>query len=129
MLRRMLKSKIQQIRVTHKELYYAGSLAVDMDLYDAADIKSGESVHIYNMSNGERLETYAIPAPRGSGIVSIKGAACRKMEIGDEILVVSFADYSEEEVNRYRHKIVFVDSNNKLDRIEERTDNDYLPNT
>ncbi len=125
----MLKSKIQQIRVTHKELYYAGSLAVDMDVYDAADIKCGESVHIYNMSNGERLETYAIPAPRASGIVSVKGAACRKIEVGDEILVVSFADYSEEELNQYRHKIVFVDSDNKLEHVEERTDSDYLPNT
>ncbi|MFH1737795.1 MAG: aspartate 1-decarboxylase [bacterium] len=126
MLRRMLKSKIQQARVTDKELYYTGSLAIDMDIYETADIQCGESVHIYNMSNGERFETYAIPAPRGSGIVSVKGAACRKVEEGDEILVISFADYTEEEIKEYSHRIVYVSESNHLQRVEQRTQADYL---
>ena len=126
MLRRMLKSKIQQARVTDKELYYTGSLAIDMDIYDAADIQCGEAVHVYNMSNGERFETYAIPAPRGSGIVSVKGAACRKVEERDEILVISFADYSEDEIKEYSHRVVYVTESNHLQRVEQRTQADYL---
>ncbi len=126
MLRRMLKSKIQEARVTDKELYYTGSLAIDTDIYDAADIVCGEAVHVYNMNNGERFETYAIPAPRGSGIVSVKGAACRKVEEGDEILVISFADYNEEEMKEYSHRIVYVTESNHLKRVEQRTQADYL---
>ena len=126
MLRRMLKSKIQQARVTGKELYYTGSLAIDMDIYEAADIYCGEAVHVYNMSNGERFETYAIPAPRGSGMVSVKGAACRKVEEGDEILVISFADYTEEDLEEYSHRIVYVSESNHLLRVEQRTQADYL---
>ena len=126
MLRRMLKSKIQEARVTDKELYYTGSLAIDTDIYDAADIVCGEAVHVYNMNNGERFETYAIPAPRGSGIVSVKGAACRKVEEGDEILVISFADYDEEEMKEYSHRIVYVTESNHLKRVEQRTQADYL---
>lgn len=126
MLRRMLKSKIQQARVTGRELYYAGSLEIDLELLEAADIQCGEAVHVYNMSNGQRFETYAIPAPRGSGVVSVKGAACRKVEEGDEILVVSFADFSEEELKDYSHRIVYVSETNHLIRVEQRTQADYL---
>ena len=124
--RRMLKSKIQQARVTDRELYYAGSLAIDLEVWEAADVKCGEAVHVYNMSNGERFETYVIPAPRGSGIVSVKGAACRKVEEGDEILVISFADYSEEEMEEYSHRIVYVSESNHLVRVEQRTEVDYI---
>ena len=126
MLRRMLKSKIQQARVTDKELFYAGSLAIAVEILEAAEIQCGEAVHVYNMNNGERFETYAIPAPRGSGIVSVKGAACRKVEEGDEILVISFADYSEEELREYSHRIVYVSDSNHLLRVEQRTQADYL---
>ena len=126
MMRRMLKSKIQEIKITHREFHYAGSLAIDMDIYDAANIRCGEAIHVYNMNNGERFETYAIPAKRGSGIVSVKGAACRRVEKGDVLLVISFADYTEEELENYIHKIVYINKDNRLDHVEERKEQDYF---
>jgi len=126
MQRFMFKSKIQDARVTSKEIHYAGSLAVDVELLEAADIAVGEQIHIYNVSNGERLVTYAIPAPKGSGIISAKGAAGRLMEKGDIILIVSYCQLDEEELAGYSHRIVFVDEKNRLLRVEERTEDDYL---
>ncbi len=126
MMRHMLKSKIQEAKVTSKEIYYAGSLAIDTDLMEAADISYGEEIHVYNMNNGARLTTYAIPAKKGSGTISVKGAAGRLMEKGDVILILSFAMMTEEEVEAYSHRIVYVDEKNHLVRVENRTEEDYF---
>ena len=122
MQRFMLKSKLQEVRVTHKEIDYAGSLAIDIDLMEAGDIVFGEQIHVYNVTNGERLITYAIPAPKGSGMISVKGAAARRMEEGDMLLVVSYCTIDEEERAAYSHRIVYVDERNHLLRVEDRTD-------
>lgn len=126
MQRLMLKSKIQEARVTSKEVHYAGSLAIDEDLLEAADIVTGEQIHVLNVTNGERLVTYAIPAPRGSGAISVKGAAARLIEKGDIILIVSFCNLDEEELKSYSHRVVFVDETNRLVRVENRTRDEYF---
>lgn len=126
MQRYMLKSKIQEARVTSKEVHYAGSLAIDENLLEAADIVCGEQIHVLNITNGERLVTYAIPAPRGSGTISVKGAAARLIEQGDQILIVSYCQIDEEELESYSHRVIFVDEQNHLLRVEDRTREDYL---
>lgn len=126
MQRKMLKSKIQDATVTGKEIHYAGSLAIDTDLLEAADILTGEQIHVYNVTNGVRLVTYAIPARKGSGTVSVKGAAARLIEKGDTILIVSYANMDEEELQAYSHRVVYVDNHNHLMRVEDRTGEDYL---
>ena len=85
MRRSMLKSKIQEARITSKEIHYAGSLAIDSELMEAADILCGEEIHVLNLSNAARIVTYAIPAPKGSGSISVKGAAARIFEKGDTV--------------------------------------------
>lgn len=129
MQRMMMKSKIQEATVTGKEIHYAGSLAIDTDLLEAADILTGEQIHVYNVSNGERLITYAIPAPKGSGIVSVKGAAARLIEKGDTVLIVSYAQVDEDELEAYSHRVVYVDHHNHLLRVEDRTQEDYMEST
>jgi aspartate 1-decarboxylase len=125
MQRSMLKSKLQEVRVTGKEIHYAGSLAIDQDLMEAADILCGEEIHVLNLNNGARLITYAIPAPRGSGTISVKGAAARYIEKNDQILVLSYGSFGEEELETYSHRIIYVDENNHLLRVEDRTEEDY----
>lgn len=122
----MLKSKIQEVRVTSKEIHYAGSLEIDKDLMDAAGIVFGEQIHVYNVTNGARIITYAISAPKGSGVISIKGAAGRLFEKGDVILVLSFANMEDEDLSNYSHRIIYVDENNRLVRTEDRTEEEYL---
>jgi aspartate 1-decarboxylase len=126
MQRYMLKSKIQDATVTGKEIKYSGSLAVDTELLEAADIITGEQIHVLNVTNGERLVTYAIPAKKGSGIISVKGAAARLVEKGDTILIVSYAQVDEDELQAYSHRVVYVDNHNQLVRVEDRTQEDYL---
>lgn len=126
MQRFMLKSKIQEARVTSKEIYYAGSLAIDVDLMEAADLVAGEQIHVFDVTNGARLVTYAIPAPKGSGTISVKGAAARLIEEGDVILIASYGLIEEDELSAYSHRIVYVDERNHLLRVEDRTDEDYL---
>lgn len=128
MLRTMLKSKIQQATVSSKEIHYAGSLAIDENLMEAADILCGEQIQVLNLNNGARLMTYAIPAKRGSGTISVKGAAARLMEKGDELLIISYCQIDENEQDSYSHRIVFVDDNNHLTRVEDRVRDDYLEN-
>jgi aspartate 1-decarboxylase len=126
MQRIMLKSKIQEVKITNKEIQYSGSLGIDKNLMEAADIMFGEQIHIYDVTNGARLVTYAIPAPAGSGIIAVKGAAGRLMEKGDTILVVAFNNIDESDLASYTHKIVYVDDKNQLVKIDERTEEDYL---
>lgn len=126
MQRIMLKSKLQEVRVTGKEIHYVGSLEIDQNLMEAADIAFGEQIHVFNITNGARIITYAIPGARGSGVISVKGAAARLIEKGDVILVLSFANYDEDELATYSHRIIYVDEKNHLVRVEDRTEENYL---
>ncbi|MBW8758372.1 MAG: aspartate 1-decarboxylase [Burkholderiales bacterium] len=110
MFRTLLKSKIHRARVTHCELHYEGSCAIDEDLLDAADIRENEQVHIWDVDNGERLVTYALRAPRGSGIVSLNGSAARRAAVGDLVIIAAFAQVHEDRLDDAQPKLVFVDA-------------------
>ncbi len=114
MQRTMLKSKIHRATTTHSELHYEGSCAIDEDLLDAADIREYQQIDIFNVTNGERFTTYAIRAQRGSGIISVNGAAARKAAVGDILIIASYALMSEIEVERYEPDLVYVDSRNRV---------------
>ncbi|MGH8710060.1 MAG: aspartate 1-decarboxylase [Burkholderiales bacterium] len=114
MQRTLLKAKLHRVRVTHAELHYEGSCAIDQTLMDAADIRGYQQVDIYNITNGERFTTYAIPAERGSGIVSINGAAAHKARPGDLLIIAAYAVYSELELQKYHPELIYVDENNRI---------------
>jgi len=110
----VLKSKIHRCTITEADLHYVGSIAIDENLMDAAHLIENEKVHIYNITNGERLETYVIKGDRGSGIISLNGAAARKASVGDLIIIVSYASMDLEEASSHKPYIIFPDTNNKL---------------
>ncbi len=114
MQRTMLKSKIHRATVTHSELHYEGSCAIDENLLDAADIREYQQIDIYNVNSGERFTTYAIRAERGSGTISINGAAARKAMVGDLVIIAAYANYSELELEKYQPELVFVDAHNRI---------------
>jgi len=114
MQRMMLKSKLHRVTVTHAELHYEGSCAIDQDLLDAADIREYQQIDIYNVNNGERFTTYAISAERGSGIVSVNGAAARKASPGDLLIIATYAMYDEAELAKFEPDLVYVDSRNRM---------------
>lgn len=114
MQRTMLKSKIHRVTVTHAELNYEGSCAIDEDLLDAADIHEYQQIEIYNVTNGERFSTYAIRAERGSGVISVNGAAARKAQVGDILIVAAYAAYDEAELARHAPDLVYVDALNRI---------------
>jgi len=114
MQRIMLKSKIQRPTLTGTELFYEGSITLDEDLLDAADILPGEQVHVFNVNNGARLITYAITAPRGSGTCMLNGPAARAGLVGDKLVVLSFCEVSEEEAKSVKPIIVQVDGKNRV---------------
>lgn len=116
MQRTMLKSKLHRVTCTHSELHYEGSCAVDQDLLDAADIRENQQVDVYNVANGERFTTYAIAAERGSGIVSVNGAAARRAAPGDLLIIAAYAAYEESELAAYRPDLVYVDEKNRITR-------------
>jgi aspartate 1-decarboxylase len=113
MFRHFLKSKIHRATVTHCELHYEGSCAIDENLLDASDIRENEQVHIWNIDNGERLVTYAIRAARGSGIVSLNGSAARRASVGDLIIIAAFGMVADSQAESHRPKLVFVDAANR----------------
>lgn len=113
----MLKSKLHRVSVTAAELAYEGSCAIDELLLEAADIREYEKIEIYNLHNGERFSTYAIRAARGSGIISVNGAAARKAAVGDLLIIASYANYSEIELTAYRPRLIYVDAHNRIERI------------
>ncbi|MFA7316625.1 MAG: aspartate 1-decarboxylase [Sulfuricella sp.] len=120
MQRTMLKSKLHRVRVTHSELHYEGSCAIDENLLEAADIREYQQIEIYNITNGERFATYAIRAQRGSGVISINGAAARKANPGDLIIIASYASYNELELQKFHPDLVYVDEHNRIiDRRQE----------
>ena len=114
MLRTFLKSKIHRATVTQADLNYEGSLTVDMDLLDKADILVHEKVAVVNINNGARFETYVIPGARGSGIICLNGAAARLGEVGDKVIIISYADMSPEEYSEYEPNVILLDDNNQI---------------
>lgn len=114
MQRIMLKAKLHRVHVTHSELHYEGSCAIDDDLLDAADIREYQQIEIYNVNNGERFTTYAIRAQRGSGVISVNGAAARKAAPGDILIIAAYATYSELELQKYHPSLIYVDEVNRI---------------
>jgi len=114
MKRVLLKSKLHCVRVTDANVEYVGSIGIDEDLMKAGNIVPYEKVLVADVNNGSRLETYAIPAPGGSGEISILGAAARLIKKDDIVIIMAFASYSEEEVEKHKPNIIFVDENNKI---------------
>ena len=114
MQRIMLKAKLHRVHVTHSELDYEGSCAIDDDLLEAADIREYQQIDILNITNGERLTTYAIRAQRGSGIISVNGAAAHKAKPGDMVIIASYAMYNEIELQKYHPHLVYVDEHNRI---------------
>jgi aspartate 1-decarboxylase len=114
MQRTMLKSKLHRVTCTHSELDYEGSCAIDEALLEAADIHEYQQIDIYNISNGERFTTYAIRAQRGSGIISVNGAAARKAEPGHLLIIASYASYTEIELEKFKPQLVYVDDQNRI---------------
>jgi aspartate 1-decarboxylase len=108
----MLKSKLHRATVTHSELHYEGSCAIDENLLDAANIHEYEQIQIYNVTNGERFTTYAIRAARGSGVISVNGAAAHKANPGDLVIIATYAVYNELELARYKPELVYIGENN-----------------
>ena len=114
MQRTMLKSKLHRATVTHSELHYEGSCAIDETLLEAADIHEYEQIQIYNITNGARFTTYAIRAARDSGVISVNGAAAHKANPGDLIIIATYAVYNELELARYAPELVYVDAANRI---------------
>ena len=110
----ILKSKIHRVKVTGADLDYIGSITIDKDLMDAANIIEGEKIQIVNNNNGERLETYVIPGSRGSGEITVNGAAARKVNIGDVLILITYASMSFEEAKNFKPSIIFPNEKNNL---------------
>lgn len=119
MQRTMLQAKIHRVRVTHSELHYEGSCAIDDALLEASGIREYQQIDLYNVTNGERFTTYAIRAQRNSGVISVNGAAAHKAAPGDILIIAAYAAYSELELQKYHPSLVYVDEHN---RIREKRD-------
>ena len=113
MLRTMLKSKIHRATVTQADLHYVGSVTIDADLMDAADLLEGEQVTIVDIDNGARLETYVITGERGSGVIGINGAAAHLVHPGDLVILIAYGVIEDAQARRYRPRVVFVDDDNR----------------
>ena len=118
MNRTMLKSKIHRATVTAADLHYVGSLTVDPDLLEAADILENEKIHVVNVDNGARFETYTIAGRRGSGELQVNGAAARLAHQGDTVIVISYAEYSPSDLEAYEPRVVHVDLENRIVEID-----------
>jgi aspartate 1-decarboxylase len=110
----VLKSKIHRAKITQAELHYVGSITVDEDLMDAANLLEGEKVQVVNVNNGERLETYVIKGERGSGTVCLNGPAARKAQVGDIVIIVAYAQMKFEKAKKFKPTIIFPTPDNKL---------------
>ena len=113
MQRKMLKSKIHRATVTDCDLHYVGSITVDVDLLERSDILENELVHVLDIDNGQRFETYTIAGARGSGMIQVNGAAARLVAKGDKVIIVSYADYTEKDLENYEPVVVHVDEDNQ----------------
>ena len=110
----VLRSKIHRARVTQAELHYPGSITIDQDLIDAADLFANQKVQVLNINNGERLETYVISGERGSGIICLNGPAARKALVGDLLIIIAYASMEEQEAKHFSPTLVFPDKDNRL---------------
>lgn len=110
----VVKSKIHRVKITQAELHYVGSITIDEDIMEASNIIENEKVQIVNINNGERLETYVIKGDRGSGNVCLNGPAARKAQIGDIIIIISYASMDFKDAKKHQPTIIFPDKNNKL---------------
>jgi len=119
MQRVMLKSKIHRATVTGSDLHYVGSITLDPELLEAADIREHEQVHVVDIDNGARFETYTIAGERGSGDVTVNGAAARLVHHGDTVIVISYASYDEAELARYEPRVVHVDRDNRIVTVDD----------
>jgi aspartate 1-decarboxylase len=115
----MLKSKIHRCRITGSDLNYVGSITVDEDLLEAADIREHEQVHVVDVDNGARFETYTIAGQRGSGEIKVNGAAARLVHTGDTVIVISYASYDERELDAYEPRVVHVDAGNSIVTVDD----------
>ena len=118
MRRTMLKSKIHRATITGSDLNYVGSITIDPDLLDAADILEHEQVHVVDVNNGSRFETYTIAGIRGSGAIQVNGAAARLVHAGDTVIVISYADYSPEDLVTYEPRVVHTDRTNAIIQVD-----------
>ena len=116
----MLKAKLHQARVTHSELEYEGSCAIDGHLLDTAGLHEYEQIQIYNLANGERFVTYAIRAQANTGIISINGAAAHKANPGDRIIICSYAQLDQKELATFKPRLVYLDENNRITRTSDQ---------
>ncbi len=114
MFRTMLKSKIHRATVTRADLHYIGSLTIDLDLMEAADLLPGELVHVVDINNGERLQTYVIEGERGSGVIGINGAAARLVQPGDLVIIIAYATVADDEAAKLEPRVVMVDADNAV---------------
>lgn len=110
----VFKSKIHRVKITQAELHYVGSITIDEDLMDAANLIENEKVQIVNINNGERLETYVIKGERGSGMICMNGPAARKVQVGDVIIIISYASMDFGEAKQFKPKVIFPDDHNRL---------------
>ncbi len=117
MQRTLLKSKLHRVLVTASELEYEGSCAIDDNLLEAGDIREYERIEIYNVNNGDRFATYAIRGQRGSGMISVNGAAARRAAVGDVLIIATYATLNEIELANFEPKLVYVDAKNRIKRI------------
>ncbi len=116
MLRTLLQAKLHRVRVTEADLHYEGSCGIDRALLDASGILPNQYIELYNISNGERFSTYVIEAPRGSGTISLNGAAARKAMVGDLLIICAYAQYDAAEVARHQPVVVLADDSNQPQR-------------
>ena len=115
----MLKSKVHRATVTSSDLNYVGSITMDPELLEAGDIREHEQVHVLDIDNGARFETYTIAGGRGSSEITINGAAARLVHPGDKVIVVSYAEYEEAELDTYEARVVHVDADNRIVRVDD----------
>lgn len=113
----MFKSKIHRATVTMAELYYEGSITIDKDLLEAAEILPHEKVQVVNLNNGSRFETYTFEGPSGSGMICLNGPAARLGVVGDEIIIITYAQMSPEEARKFKSRTILVDKDNKITKI------------
>lgn len=118
MNRTMLRAKLHRATVTEADLHYEGSCGIDADLLEAADMREFEKIELYNVNNGERFSTYVITAPRGSGVISLNGAAARKAHVGDLLIICTYAPMSEEAAVRHCPRIVLLGDGNRIIEIK-----------
>ena len=119
MNRTMLKSKIHRCRITGSDLNYVGSITIDADLLEAADILEHEQVHVVDVDNGARFETYTIAGARGSGEIKVNGAAARLVHAGDTVIVISYAAYDRDDLESYEPKVVHVNADNQIVTVDD----------